>query len=214
MVRTSIATVFIAVMLSACASKPAQPPMPRDNLDELMTSSAAAVTRALRDLSEASGESRVVVATNKEAAAAQSPRVAEPRPSATSIASRKGILAVDADDEGGDAKVGAGTALPQVSTGVVATGGLLSAPPQGLEKLITVRWTGDLEQLLARIAQATGWNIGETRGLRVTPVIVSISAESRSAFDVLRDIGAIAGSSADIHVAASTKTLSVHYPKR
>ena len=213
MVRTSLATAFIAVMLSACASKPAQPPLQRDTLDELMTSSAAAVTRALRDLSEASGESRVVVAANKEAAA-QPQRVAEPRPSATSIASRKGIVAVDADDEGGDVKAAAATTLPQVSTGVVATGGLLSAPPPGLEKLITVRWTGDLEQLLARIAQATGWNIGETKGLRVTPVIVSISAESRSAFDVLRDIGAIAGSSADIHVAAATKTLSVHYPKR
>lgn len=97
---------------------------------------------------------------------------------------------------------------------MVASGGLLSKPPAGLEHLITVRWTGELEELLARVATETGWKLGEHAGMRVAPVIISISAESRSAFDVLRDIGGIAGTSADILVSASTKTISVRYPQR
>jgi hypothetical protein len=218
-------TLGVSAFLAGCATAPAPTLIERDPVDGLIAQNAASATQALRELSEASGASRVVNTGAKTAgrpivapAPAPAPAavaqvevepepVRAPLPAANTIAARRGTIAVEMD-----APV-ATTVIPS-STGVVASGGLLSAPPAGLERLITVRWTGELEQLLGRVAQESGWRIGNSTGLRVAPVIISISAENRSAFDVLRDIGAIAGTSADIVVSAPTRTISVRYPQR
>lgn len=220
----ALLTIAASTALAGCATAPAPSLIERDPVDGLIAQNAASATQALRELSEAAGNSRVVAASNSTArpgaqvaqAAIQAPPprpiqetapAAEARPPANSIASRRGSIAVEMEAP-------APTTVIPSSSGVVASGGLLSAPPAGLERLITVRWTGELEELLARVAQESGWKLGERTGLRVAPVIISISAENRSAFDVLRDIGAIAGTSADILVSAPTKTISVRYPQR
>lgn len=219
-----------------CASN--TPVVERDPVDSLIAANAAQVTQALRELSEATGGSRVVTTattTPKPASASPMRRTQEPvaQPHATvpqspaavsapgeqqaalaptpqpsrlaTIGSRSGAIAVDAPQ---------GQVVDAPSTGVVTSGGLLSAPPAGLERLITVRWTGDLEQLISRVCQEVGWTYVEATGLRVAPVIISISAENRSAFDVLRDIGAIAGAAAEIRVSSDARTVTVRYPKR
>lgn len=224
------ATIAVAVTaaLAGCASTAPSPSLiERDPVDGLIAQNAAAATQALRELSEASGGSRVV---NSKPSAASARPVAEaapnPLPPATTIAARKSFVAVDPDytpaPKATSTPTAAASAAPAsvlgtpmpTSSGVVVSGGLLSAPPPGLERLMTVRWTGELEQLLARVAQESGWKLRESSGLRVAPVIISISADNRSAFDILRDIGAIAGQSADIMVSATTKTISVRYPQR
>lgn len=211
-------TVLAAALLAGCAATtPQTTVIERDPVDGLIAKNAASAVQALRELSEASGGSRVVAAQKPAPVAAPAPvqsaapaaviQQEPPRPPANTIASRRGSIAVEVD-----API-ATTVIP-TSSGVVASGGLLSAPPAGLEKLITVRWTGELEQLLGRVAQESGWKMGESTGLRVAPVIISINAENRSTFDVLRDIGAIAGTSADILVSAPSRTISVRYPQR
>lgn len=218
-------TIAAAAALAGCATAPAPSLIERDPVDGLIAQNAASATQALRELSEAAGNSRVVASTKAtprplaQAAVNQAPQVLpqsiqEPapaqqdvRPPANNIASRRGSIAVEVEAP-------VPTTIIPSSSGVVASGGLLSAPPAGLERIITVRWTGELEELLARVAQESGWKLGDRTGLRVAPVIISLSAENRSAFDVLRDIGAIAGTSADILVSAPTKTISVRYPQR
>lgn len=189
----------------------------RDPVDSLIAQSAENATKALRDLSESSGNSRVVVAQKSTLQAAQTaryevPAVEQRAPEAgvPSIAARSGSVAVETLSV-------SSTQSPisrAPSTGVVASGGLLSVPPQGLERLVTVRWTGELEELLGKLAQESGWRLAPSTGLRVSPVVISISAENRSIFDVLRDVGAVAGSSAEILVSANSRTFTVRYPQR
>lgn len=219
MFRLLASAAAVAVLAGCAATQPVV--IERDSVDSLIAQSAANATQALRDLSESTGNSRVVMAAPKPASPAAAPApatVAPPAPAPLpvvhqSIASRSGSIAVEVlTPPPPPAPAAAVIAAP--STGVVASGGLLSAPPPGLERLVTVRWTGDLEELLSRVAQESGWRLAPATGLRVTPVIISISAENRTAFDVLRDIGAIAGTSADILVSAPTRTISVRYPQR
>jgi len=217
----ALITIAAAAALAGCATTSAPSLIERDPVDGLIAQNAASATQALRELSEAAGNSRVVATSKAPARPLAQPAVqaplpqpiqevsppAESRAPANSIASRRASIAVEVEAPPPS------TVIPS-SSGVVASGGLLSAPPAGLERLITVRWTGELEELLVRVAQESGWKLGDRTGLRVAPVIISLSAENRSVFDVLRDIGAIAGTSADILVSAPTKTISVRYPQR
>jgi hypothetical protein len=198
-----------------CASAPSAPSIAtNDPVDALLAKSATAVTEALRDLSEGQGNSRVV-----SSKAAPAPRSAVPAQLAEapreSIAARRAIIAVDGLQQPSTLPQPDVNLTPEVvSAGVVASGGLLSAPPAGLERLMTVQWTGELEALLGRIATETGWTLGPSKGFRAAPVIISVNAASRSAFDLLRDIGAIAGASAEIRVSAATRSIYVQYPQR
>lgn len=230
----SVAAVLLTFTFAGCSTTSTPKVAEQDPIDAIIAQSARTATQALRDLSESTGNSRVVLAgapalpapVRAEAAAApasssDSPRSAEmpaPAVAATatpvrdrgyqSIAARAGSISVEAPTPT------ATTLIASPSSGVVASGGLLSAPPAGLEKLITVRWTGELEQLLQRVAEETGWKLAQSTGTRVAPVIISINADNRSAFDVLRDIGAIAGTSADIVIATNARTFTVRYPQR
>lgn len=216
MPRRLVALAVIAALALCGCSTPKGPNLvTNDPIDALLAKSAMAATEALRELSESSGTSRVVVSKASPATGAPavaSPAVAPPAPR-QSIAAKRAIIAVD--EIVPKAPVPDVNVTPAViSTGVVASGGLLSAPPPGLERLITVRWTGELEQVLSRIAAETGWSLAESKGLRVAPVIVSVNAENRSAFDLLRDIGAIAGAAAEIRVSSASRTFTVQYPQR
>lgn len=194
-----------AVILAGCATQQA-PVLQGDSIDALIAKSAQNATKALRNLSEATGNSRLVeTAPKAPVAAPQQQELREPQPQ-QSVGAANGSIAVE--------KIDAPAVVASPSSGVVASGGLLSVPPAGLERLITVRWTGELEDLIARIAQECGWTVAAPSGFRVSPVVISISAENRSAFDVLRDIGAIAGTSAEIVVSAPTRSMAVRYPNR
>lgn len=201
MFRQLISAAAVTAAFAGCATSP-QVVKERDSVDSLIASSAVTATQALRELSESTGNSRVVTSTKPAAVEARPVAAA---PVVVTIAGRSGAIAVEMPST---------AVITAPSSGVVASGGLLSTPPAGLEKLISVQWTGDLEQLIAKVAKEVGWSVGEYGGLRVAPVIISISADNRSAFDVLRDIGGIAGTSADIRVSGVTRTISVRYPQR
>ena len=217
--HTGLIFALVAATLGGCTTLQAPTVVETDPVDGIIARNAASATQALRDWSESSGNSRVVTSTKPAAGrppagdvsptAAGAVVEAAPQPIGYNIASHRTSVAVD-----GDTPRAAAPAAAAPNTGVVASGGLLSVPPAGLERLVTVRWTGDLEELLSHVAQECGWHLGDATGLRVAPVIISINAENRSAFEILRDAGAIAGEAATISVSAQTKTISVRYPQR
>jgi outer membrane murein-binding lipoprotein Lpp len=89
--------------------------------------------------------------------------------------------------------------------------------PAGLEKPITVgngrSWSGELDALVRYVARESGYSFDGIIGARpATPVIVTVSAISTPAIDVLNNAGAQAGSAADIIVRPSSKTILVKYP--
>jgi len=210
MIRKFFYLTGIAITLTGCVTPPV-PIVPRDSVDLLIQASAADAVKALRNLSETTGNSRVVTAVKKgENTNAPVKKIDPPKvtSSANTVAGRFGAVAIDSVSKGPTESVSANVDSSR------STGGLLSIPPAGLEKPITVHWTGELEELIQKVAQEAGWKFAEPTGFRVAPVIISINAENRLAFEVLRDIGAMAGTSADINVSAVDRTITVRYPIR
>ncbi|MEM0550288.1 MULTISPECIES: DotD/TraH family lipoprotein [Aeromonas] len=76
------------------------------------------------------------------------------------------------------------------------------AMPKGLDVTINAgRWEGPIENALKLISEKTGYKLQGPLGKRpVTDVIVTFSAKERTAYDVLRDIGAQAGARAKVSV--------------
>lgn len=93
-----------------------------------------------------------------------------------------------------------------------------SAIPPGYESLshrVNFAYTGDIEdlvrRLVAHIPSREGWRyIPPTRSLAV-PLTVTISARDKTVFDVLQEVGAQAGLSADIRVNANSRQITIVY---
>lgn len=200
-VRARWSAIGIAVLVAALAAGCATPPppaTPEDPVGRIISENARSATDALRRLSEAEGAQRVVMTAKPPTA----------KPGAAEESAR--FLPAARDDIRHESKRPAELAhtppTPVVGAALVS--------PAGLERPISVRWTGDIEELVQLIARETGWKWRPRQGVRVSPVVVSINATSRPAFDLLRDIGAIAGQSADVVVSETERSMTVRYPLR
>lgn len=193
----SVAVSIISLLLIGCAT-PVQvaTPAPADRVDDLIAKYAASATNSLRVLSESEGSSRAV--TSSVALA----------PGEGAVISNHGL------PKAVSGRVVQTSAVPVIEKTPRTTGGLLSATPDGLSKLLTVRWTGDIEELIDRICSEVGWTKERPVGLRVSPVIISVEALNVPAYEILRDMGAISGGAADIVVSAAKRSISVRYPTR
>jgi len=191
-------------ILAGCATQAPQetPPTQAELVDSVIATYAAKATEALRQMSDNTGRSKVV--TEQSPPVGSAPSAASSTAPGVSIASRIGSIPV---------APGAAPAAPAVIQSRVE--GIPSAMqvPEGLERPMTIAWTGDLESLIFIIGKETGWRVTEPTGLRVSPVIIAINAQAKPAFEVLRDVGAIAGEAADVVVSVPNKTLTVAYPK-
>lgn len=209
---TVFALLSLAGVLAGCSTPPPVAPVPTVNpVDALISKTAAEATAALRELSETTGASRAVTVVDPagkpaKGASATLPVVGAKPQAAATIAGKNSSVVVDSD--------ASASAQVQAQASRPATGAVLSNVPAGMEKLISVQWTGDLELLIATVAKEIGWQVAEPSGLRISPVIVSVQAERRMAYELLRDIGAIAGANADVVVTAGNKTIGIRYPKR
>lgn len=185
----------VSTLLGCTTPQPIESQPKADRVDDLIAKYAASATSSLRTLSESEGRSKAVTAS---LALTQDEAV---------VVTNHGI-----------GKASTGKLLPTPVSVIEqtsrSTGALLSTTPDGLSKLLTVRWTGDIEDLLARICSEVGWLKGSSSGLRVSPVIISIEAVNAPAYEILRDVGAISGGAADVVVSASAKTISLRYPTR
>lgn len=85
--------------------------------------------------------------------------------------------------------------------------------PEGLDRPISITWTGPIEQLVKKIAEMTGYTYDGVIGSKqANAVHVSISVTNMSAFQVLADAGAQAGVAADIVIRPEQKRIAIKYP--
>ena len=88
----------------------------------------------------------------------------------------------------------------------------LVAPP-GLDVPVSITWTGPIDLLVKKVAELSGYTYDGTLGTKpMAPVNVSISVTGVTAFDILADAGAQAGTAADIIIRPDTKKLALRYP--
>jgi len=197
------ALMAAAILSTGCATQTAAPTPKHEVVDSMIARYAEEATIQLRRLSENTGASRTVTPSGAGAAASGP---AAGTPSGATIAGRMGSVAISPSD----------APAQQVTPASLRSEPIPNAlqVPAGLEKPLTLAWTGDLESLIFIIGKETGWKVVEPTGLRVAPVVIAINAQNRPAFEVLRDVGAIAGTAADVVVSVNNRTLGVAYPKR
>lgn len=200
-----LGSLAAAVIATGCASWPArnEPALAADPVENIIAKNAADATNALRELSENTGATRMAGAGQKN----RPQNTAGQNSAGASIAGKMGSIPVEP---------GQSSRVPINDESKASTSALPAAMavPAGLEKLLTIKWTGDLESLLFIIGKETGWKVNEPTGLRISPVIIALNAVNRPAYEVLRDIGAIAGSGADVVISVPNRTLAVAYPSR
>ncbi len=85
--------------------------------------------------------------------------------------------------------------------------------PEGLDKPISITWTGPIEQLVKKVAEMTGYQYEGVLGNKpANAVHVSVSVTNTAAFNVLADAGAQAGVTADIIIRPEQKLVAIKYP--
>lgn len=68
----------------------------------------------------------------------------------------------------------------------------------------------DIEEVISRLCKDTGWTkLPSDR--RVNAVLVTVKAEKMAMIDVLKAIGAAAGSGADLVISKENKTIKINY---
>lgn len=86
--------------------------------------------------------------------------------------------------------------------------------PEGvpLTTKLSISWSrGDVEDLVAKISKETGWKKLPSQNKRTGAVLVSLKAEKRTLFDILKDVGASVGSAADLVVSEKNRTITIVY---
>lgn len=82
-----------------------------------------------------------------------------------------------------------------------------------LQARASVDWSGPIEELTDRIAQAAHFHIRVLGKEPAVPVLISITAKDRSLAEILRDIDYQAGKKASIHVYPNSQVVELRYAK-
>lgn len=85
-----------------------------------------------------------------------------------------------------------------------------SAPP-ALAQLITVKWSGPIEQLAQTLAQRAGMSFQTVGGRPGVPLLVTVDVYQKPLIEVLHDLGLQAGRRADLAVNSSNNTIEIRY---
>lgn len=85
-----------------------------------------------------------------------------------------------------------------------------SAPP-ALTQLITVKWSGPIEQMAETLAQRAGMRFQRVGSRSGVPLLVSVDVYQKPLIEVLHDLGLQAGRRADISVNSSNNTIEIRY---
>jgi len=81
----------------------------------------------------------------------------------------------------------------------------------GMEQVITMPWTGTLEQAISRLAAFSGFEVKFMGKQPVTPILVQIGREPATVSDHMRNLGIQAGTKADVVVDPASKVVEVRY---
>lgn len=85
-----------------------------------------------------------------------------------------------------------------------------SAPP-ALTQLITVRWSGPIEQMIDTLSTRAGMRFQSVGGRPNVPLLVNLDVYQKPLIEVLHDLGLQAGRRADISVNSSNNTIEIRY---
>lgn len=82
-----------------------------------------------------------------------------------------------------------------------------------LQARASVDWSGPIEELTGRIAQAAHYRLRVLGRVPAIPVLISLNAKDRSLAEILRDIDYQAGRKANIHVYPNSQVVELRYAK-
>lgn len=85
-----------------------------------------------------------------------------------------------------------------------------NAPP-GLAQLITVKWTGPVEQIVNTLAIRSGMTLHIKGARPPVPVTVTVDAYQQPMIEMLRDLGLQSGRRADITIDAPHGVIEIRY---
>lgn len=83
--------------------------------------------------------------------------------------------------------------------------------PAELTQLITVKWTGPVEQICQTLAARAGYGFSVNGSVPGAPLIVNVDVYQKPLIEVLHDIGLQAGTRADVGVNAVNNRVEINY---
>lgn len=86
-----------------------------------------------------------------------------------------------------------------------------SAAPPALTQLVTVRWSGPIEQMVETLATRAGMTFQPVGSRPAVPLLINIDVYQKPLLEVLHDLGLQAGRRADIAVNSSNNTIEIRY---
>ncbi|OGT32754.1 MAG: hypothetical protein A3C44_00420 [Gammaproteobacteria bacterium RIFCSPHIGHO2_02_FULL_39_13] len=81
----------------------------------------------------------------------------------------------------------------------------------GMGKMASISWTGPVEPLLKKIAQATNYHLRIIGKKPMLPVLVSLNIRNKPIADILRNVLYQVVMKADVAVYASSRTIELRY---
>ncbi len=83
--------------------------------------------------------------------------------------------------------------------------------PSELQELITVKWSGPIDQMLQALAQHAGMRFNRVGTHSAVPVTINIDVYQKPLIEVLHDVGLQAGRRADVSVDSSASLVEIRY---
>ena len=102
------------------------------------------------------------------------------------------------------------SAIQQAKTGTGFQNGLLN-PPAGLATPVSIAWVGPYQDLIAALAEQTGYGYEQVGPPPVNPIIVRVNAEQLPAVSVLRDASWQARDRASLEVDEPRRAFRVRF---
>jgi len=83
--------------------------------------------------------------------------------------------------------------------------------PEALQRVVSFRWNGPLDQGVAKLAQSVGYTFTLTMPAGAQPLMVSVDASSQPVYQVFRSLGEQAGAAATVQVDTLHHQVAVIY---
>lgn len=101
-------------------------------------------------------------------------------------------------------------AIEQVRTPLPETPDYASAP-RAMQQLITVKWTGPIEQMVQTLAARAGMSFRTKGQVPSVPLVVNVDVYQQPLIQVLQNVGLQAGRRADISIDARIGVIEIRY---
>lgn len=101
--------------------------------------------------------------------------------------------------------------VEQASRGIYAANDR-ATPPPGMDKIVSVNWSGQLETIVRKMAERAGYKFKVVGKPPHIPILVGIKSKDVSIFEVIRNVSYQANSAADVNIKVDPKVVELTYP--